>query len=134
MTAEKLARKTKELGVHDHVDYVLASFNDAFKTLGYSGLSEIKDGRKRMLALLEAAVALAQKFATQRAILELWEPTKPEKVEGSKGLTNVLSDADEEREGRVWFVVSPALVKYGTGKGEELDKLKLLQRAVVVLE
>lgn len=114
---------------------LISSLNIAFSRLGYPSLSELPQGEKKVSSMFEAAIQLSQIVAQQRAIFELWEPESATKRANDPAKTNVdrAYDETEEREGKIWFLIQPGLVKWGTGKGTCLMSYTVLAKAVVEL-
>jgi hypothetical protein len=114
---------------------LISSFNAAFARLGYPALADLPQGEKKVSSMLEAAIQLSQMVAKQRAIFELWEPENARKKANDPSKTNVdrAYDEIEELEGKIWFLIQPGLVKWGTGKGTHLSSYTVLAKAVVEL-
>jgi hypothetical protein len=86
--------------------------------------------------LLEAVIAFAQMLSTQRALFEFQFPIadggKLEKKEDSEFMS-CLDTNDNEVAGTVRYVCTPALVKRGTGTGQNLHISSCLIKAKVSL-
>ena len=101
---------------------------------------EVKGGAQEQLAaMLNAAIPLAQLLAEQRALFSIFEPTIEEEGKRVKKEDELrcdfaaFRDEDEGGEGDVWFLVRPALLRYGTWRGESLEQRTVLRKALVQL-
>jgi hypothetical protein len=110
--------------------------------------SKVESAKKRLDAVLNAAIELARMVAFQRAGYTLGVPPlsgdtlqNGRKEIGDTFLTNVGGDVGvdgddnvDERAGKVAFIASPFLVKWGDGRGSNLRQFAILRKAYAVLE
>jgi hypothetical protein len=135
-------KRLEELGATHDIDQIRDSLASHFRLevlnkLGYS--FEKEADHTHLNKLLTAAIELAQIFAKQRAIFAFRKPifkSDERKSLDSLEMTNKDNEytaVEEEMEGIVWFVIQPALVKFGTGKGERLNEHTVVRKAYVEL-
>lgn len=107
---------------------------DLVAKLGYD--PQKPDVRKKSQIMLEAAILFARLIAKQRAIFKLRcrkvEPEDLQKLEDDELMT-CIDDNEAEVAGSVWFVSTPALLKWGTGTGQDLGEYTCLVKSNVVL-
>jgi hypothetical protein len=136
-------KRLEELGATKEIDQVRTSLAEEFRIevlekVGYKFEKELDNNR--LNKLLTVAIELAQLLARQRAIFAFRVPKlEPSelKVLSSTDTTNKddeYEEVEEELEGKVWFVIQPMLVKYGTGRGERLHEHIVVRPAYVELE
>jgi len=132
--------RAKAIGVTtDNADIEAEVINELANVL--QGLEyEVKAGvQEQLSAMLNVAIPLAQLLAEQRAVFSIFEPTMEEEGKRVKKDDELRCDfaafRDEEEggEGDVWFLVRPALLRYGTWRGESLEQRTVLRKALVQL-
>jgi hypothetical protein len=136
-------KRLEELGVTKEIDQVRTELAKQFQIevldkIGYKFEKDLDNNR--LNKLLTVAIELAQLLAKQRAIFAFRVPKlDPGEFKGlnSTDMTNKddeYDEVEEEMEGKVWFVIQPMLVKFGTGKGERLHEHTVVRPAYVELE
>lgn len=117
---------------------MLEEFQKLLKHFGY----EIKDAdlHEKANPLFIKAIQLAKDFASQRAIYQFFNPPKTEDIWTQHPKSEYCKNKEEEDEegpdeGKIAFIIVPALMRLGTAMGEDLrNQTLLLSKAFVHLE
>jgi len=137
-TVERLQASLSEEDDADTCERLIGEFQTVLNDLGYMINDKILQEKSK--PLFTAAILLAKDFAGQRAIYQFFNPDNTEKNwyqrARSEYCTNVEDDNEEvSDEGKIAFIVVPALLRYGTERGEALtDRPVVLSKAFVHLE
>jgi hypothetical protein len=97
--------------------------------------------REHLWEVAKEAVDFGRQTLRQRALYSLEGERRLWKEEDDEQMTNVGTGTgvtgigdDEENAGTVIFLASPALMKWGNGRGEHLEQSMVLVKAVVTID
>jgi hypothetical protein len=133
-TAERLMSSGSEQEDSTLQKQLTETFLSLLKALGYR-IKEAELGEK-LRPLLGRAIELGKVLASQRAMYQFFDPRTEKwwsKRPEDEYCRNEEDDDEPEGEGEIAFISVPALMKRGTGMGEDLDQHVFLSKALVNL-
>ncbi|OAP59217.1 hypothetical protein AYL99_06515 [Fonsecaea erecta] len=135
ITATRLALSIDNESDRKLAEQLLNDFEDLVKDLGID--VEGAEFQKKAKAMLEVGITFARLIAKQPAIFELEFPRadsgRLEKAEDDELMSCLDNETETEIAGTVWLVSEPALIKWGTGTGHQLETCMCLVKAKVEL-
>jgi hypothetical protein len=133
-TAERLMSSGSEQGDIALQKHLTEIFLSLLKALGY----RVKETElnEKLSPLLGKAIELGKVLAGERAMYQFFDPRSEKwwsKRPEDEYCRNEEDEDEPEGEGEIAFISVPALMKRGTGTGEDLDQHAFISKALVNL-